>query len=1077
MWKRLRAVLPLRSIVGGIALLILSGCAPEESIVSEAEVAALPDRVDFNFHVRPILSDRCFHCHGPDRETREAGLRIDNPEGGLEHILDSGGRAFVAGNVGASEAYGRITTDDPDDVMPPASSNLVLSDYEKAIIRKWIEQGAEYKKHWAYEEIVRPEIPGATDLEENPIDAFVAASLVREGLALSEEADKESLIRRVTFDLTGLPPTVEEIDAFLADDSPNAYESLVDDLLARSSYGERMAVEWMDVARYADTHGYSMDRYRDMSPWRDWVIQSFNENKPFDEFVAWQLAGDLLPDPTIEQRLATAFNRLHPQNGEGGIVNEEFLVEYAADRVQTLGTAFLGATMECVRCHDHKYDPILQEEFYSLSSFFNNVDESGQISFDVNDMPVPTMLLPHDAEKARLDALEATARSKLRAVESLRDASDRAFEDWKGTIELAELDFNGGDALLARFPLMKDDTSKRIRNYFEPESPGRVLFGANLKSEDGPELETLVEGSREVVRLNGDDPLYFPSATGFERGKPFSVSIEAWIPEALKEGALFHYNKAGILYNYKGFEVSLLDGRWDVRLAHTFPYNSIHLESVDPVAKEVWQRVTLTYDGSSKAAGVTLWVDDAPVEMVARRDNLYKEFKPGKEDVLKEIAIKVGGRWRSKGLPGALVDELRVYRRELSPLEVAWLAKGDAVLDGVSDADWREYYAARYNEAHRDGLVALAEARSEWNALSETIREVMIMDEMPEPRQAYLLSRGLYDAKLDPVENGTPSEILPFPEDLPTNRLGLAQWLTSREHPLTSRVTINRYWQLFFGNGIVGTPEDFGSQGSLPSHPELLDWLAAEFMESGWDVKGMLRLIATSATYRQSSKGDASLLAMDPENRLLARGPRKRLTAEMIRDNALAASGLLVSKIGGPSVYPYQPEGLWKMNSGTYEQGSGEDLYRRSLYTIWKRSVPPPMMNGFDAPTRAYCVPKRQQTSTPLQALNLMNDPQIVEAARVLAERTMGRSADSEERLRYLYRSLTSRFPSSGELAALSSVYENGLKSFGDSSEKVDAFLTVGERPVGEGVNRVEVAALGVVANMVMNHDAVVTKR
>ncbi|MCB1120985.1 MAG: DUF1553 domain-containing protein [Verrucomicrobiae bacterium] len=1039
-----------------------------------SSLAVADRKVSFNYDIRPIMSDTCFLCHGPDEGQREAELRLDIRE---EAIADrDGSPAIVPGDPESSLMIWMINSDDEEDHMPPFKHPRQLTDREKELFHKWIEQGAEYEKHWS---LIPPkaEVPDEVSKPEwvrNPVDKFILKRLDEEGLSPSKQADKTTLIRRVTFDLTGLPPTIEEIDAFLADERPDAYERLVDDLLSRITYAERMTNEWMDVARFSDSHGYSQDFIRDMSPYRDWVIEAFDQDMPYDQFVQWQLAGDLLPNATRTQKLATAFLRLHPQNTEGGIVNEEFKTEYAAERVQTIGAAFMGITMECSRCHDHKYDPISTENFYELFSFFNNIDDSGQISFDEGDMPVPTLMLPTEQETRMLAILDDKIKAQEAEVRHIAASVRNDFGEWKKENPGSSWDLSGEDALAGHFPLQEGDTHEMIQSASDPSVTGRVLIGANIKQSDGPVLPIATHGSESGILLNGDDPLYFETLNFFRRGKPFSVMIDAWIPEKVKEGTLFHFNKAGILYNYKGFEVSLMDGHWDVRMAHTFPFNSIHLVSDNPVAKEVWQRVALTYDGSSRAAGLKLYIDGEPIAMRVERDRLYKNFYPNKQGVQEEIALKVGARWRSRGLPGAAVHDLKAFHRRLTDLEVAHLAGKSVALSEAAEFD---FYLNRYHPAYRSALKTLAELRTERNELNETIREVMVMDETPEPRQSYVLNRGVYNQPKQAVQPDTPEAILPFLKDLPRNRLGLAAWLVDSNNPLTARVTVNRYWQMIFGRGIVSTPEDFGNQGQLPTHPELLDWLARHFLESGWNVKELMKLIVTSATYQQTSATGPDLIERDPDNLLLARGPVKRQSAEMLRDNVLAASGLLVRKVGGLSVYPYQPEGLWSMNKGEYIQGSGEDLYRRSLYTVWKRTVPHPTMNNFDAPDRSYCVVKRQQTSSPLQALTLMNDPQFVEAARVLAERVMLTQENLDDRLVLAYRLLTSRIPNEKEMKILKNVLAELTVSFLNKEEKCDELLSVGEAGFDESLPRPILAAYAMVVSLIMNHDATVVLR
>lgn len=1059
-----------------LSALQLSGCGGVEADQTFAE--PIPDIVDFNYDVKPILSDTCYLCHGPDKENARGGLSLSNFDDATSHITENGIKALIPGNPEDSESFMRMMSDDENYVMPPPKANLVLSARDKAIIKKWIEQGAEYKKHWALITPEKASIPTvkSADWVNNDIDSFIAKKIEDKGFTPNEIADKESLIRRVTFDLTGLPPTIEELDTFLADESPEAYNNLVDRLMAKESYGERMAVEWLDVARYADTHGYSTDYYRDMSPYRDWVIKSFNNNRPFDEFVTWQVAGDLLEGSTKEQKLATAFNRVHAQNGEGGIVNEEFRIEYVKDRVQTIGTGLLGLTLHCAQCHDHKYDPISAADYYSMNAFFNSIDDSGQISYDPNDIPVPTLLLPTDKEEAKLADLKASVSKQQQLISTKYDANNVGFVKWLAKNKngsdkvLKQLTKEDKSALIAYYPLGNTDNNEVVASALNKEANGKVLYGSNLRKKDGDPMVQAIDEGREVIKLNGDDPLYFPTVNHFESASQFTVSIDAKIPADIEEGVLFHFNKAGILYNFKGFDVGIEDNHWLVRFAHTYPYNAIVLKSKTPVKRNVWQNVAMSYNGSSKADGVALYLDNQAIELEVVRDNLYKEIRHTRKGVLKEIGLKIGARWRSRGVPNTLVDNVKVYNRVLTDLEFSSAKPSIESLLAL--------YNERYNKTYQQDVAKLTALRSEYNTLSEGVKEVMVMKELPEPRQAYVLKRGNYASYGEKVYPGVPEAILPYDESLGKTRLGLSKWLMDPKNPLVSRVVINRYFQMFFGNGLVRTPEDFGNQGQLPTHPALLDWLAREFVDSGWNIKHMVKLMVTSSAYKQSSKATALLKEKDPENRMLARGPASRLTAEMIRDLALASSGLLVDKIGGESVYPYQPEGIWRMNNKDYKQGEGaEQLYRRSMYTVYKRSVPPPNMTAFDSASRSYSVGVRQETSTPLQSLALLNDPQIIEATRILSTNIMKEESDVKTQLSTLYRQLTSRFPNKKEYALINDMYVDMEVSFTESPDQATAFLSIGDMPVDESLNLVKLAALSSVANILINHDASVIKR
>ncbi|MEO1259408.1 MAG: PSD1 and planctomycete cytochrome C domain-containing protein [Bacteroidota bacterium] len=756
---------------------VLSNCKIDQTTKASVTTQSLPQVVDFNFHVKPILSDRCFKCHGPDANTREAGLRFDTQEGAFAALGENNDHfAIVPGETEKSSLIDRIFTDDPDDVMPPPESNLSLQPHEKEILKRWIEQGAEWKTHWSFLPLLRPDLPKVKNESwvQNEIDLFVLNRLEQEGLAPSVQAAKEQLLRRVSFDLTGLPPTLSALTDFLNDTAPDAYEKAVDRLLSSDAYAENMTAKWLDLARYADTHGYQDDLERLMWPWRDWVIHAFKNNMPYDQFVTWQLAGDLLPNPTKEQLIATAFNRNHKITQEGGVIDEEYRVEYVSDRTQTFGTAFLGTSFECAKCHDHKYDPISQKDYYSLFAFFNNVPEKG------------------------------------------------------------------------------------------------------------------------LIPKYGDIP------------KPY---------------------------------------------------------------------IQLT-----------------------------------KEEIEQNLAF-------------------------------------------INNAD--------------------------------TLQELklMVMREMKQPRPAFVLNRGAYDQPTDPVQPATPADIQAFPESLPKNRLGLAQWLFLEDNAIPARVLANRLWQQCFGKGIVATSYDFGNQGSLPTHPRLLDHLAIKLKDNGWDIKAILKYIVLSATYRQSARTTPELMERDPENQLLARAPRLRLTAEQIRDHALSISGLLVKEIGGPSVKPYQPEGLWaeKIGGGggstaKYVPDEGKKLYRRSLYTFWKRTVPPPSMMTFDAVSRDFCMVKRETTSTPLQALVMLNDPQIVEAARVLSYRAIEEKSELQERIAFMFQLATSRTPEKEELAGLTDYFKEELNRFSNDETAAEAFLNIGQYAQKALLGKAEMAAYALVANTIFNLDETITR-
>lgn len=1031
--------------------------------------------VDFSRDILPILSDKCYHCHGPDEQARKAELRFDTQAGAFR-VLD-GHAVIVPGKSADSELVARIISTDPDEVMPPKSANRDLSPQQIELLKRWIDQGAKWGTHWAFQPPRRPELPPVkqSDWVRNGIDQFILNRLEARGLQPSPTASRTTLIRRLTFDLTGLPPTLAEIDAFLADNRPQAYEALVDRLLESPRFGERMAVEWLDIARYADTHGYQMDRFRPVWPYRDWVIQAFNQNLPFDQFLTWQLAGDLLPQPTKAQRLATAFNRLHMQNEEGGVVEEEFRVAYITDRVNTLGTAFLGLTLECCRCHDHKYDPLTQKDFYSLFSYFQNIDESGQTSYFTAAMPVPTLLLSDDPTDARLNDLERQIAQQRQAVEMQRQAAQTDFQTWLTNRGPAPPPL----APVAEFHFEKLDASK-FENSADAQKPASAA--------DNPALVPGPHG--HGLALNGENGATFPGIGHFTRVDPFSLSLWLKPPAAAPRMVVAHHSMAPIDAGSRGYELLLEQGHVAVGLHYMWPGNSLKVRTRATLPADTWAHVVVTYDGSSRAAGVHIAVNGEPAELEVIRDGLTKDITYGSEPNL-----AIGYRFRDNGFKGGEVDEFQVFNRELTPLEIqqlagrhdlttAWTTPADQ-LNSAQRQGLLEYYLANVSPAVKTARDTLHKLRQEHNTLINPLPEIMVMKELPTPKPTFLLKRGAYDSPGDPVTANTPTALPPFPADQPKNRLGLARWLLDPHHPLTARVTVNRYWQLLFGQGLVETSDNFGSQGAQPTHPELLDWLALEFAEGSpeqtrWDVKQFLKRIVMSATYQQSSSASPQLLGADPGNQWLARGPAKRLTAEMLRDAALLTSGLLVEKQGGPSVKPYQPPGLWEIAMGrpNYDQGHGDDLHRRSLYTFWKRTVPHPAMVTFDAAERNVCVARRQSTSTPLQALALLNDVQIVESARFAAQRMLqsGGTTDAS-RVNWLFRTICSRPATEKETAILMRLISEQRELFAANRAEAIKLLAVGETKNDPQLDPVELAAGTVLAEALLNLDEAVMRR
>ncbi|BCS30980.1 hypothetical protein TBR22_A01810 [Luteitalea sp. TBR-22] len=1086
-----------RALLGALLLGVAAGCS-----VPGPSVPDLPERVDFALHVRPILSDRCFKCHGPDGAARKSDLRLDQKEVVFSR-LTSGATAVVPGRPRKSELVRRILSDDPGVVMPTPDSHLELSDYEKAILIRWIDQGAEWKPHWAFSAPTRPEIPAPVSpawTARNPIDRFVHAELKARGLAPQPEAPKETLIRRVTFTLTGLPPTPEEVAAFVRDTRPDAYERLVDRLLASPAYGERMAAEWLDIARFADTHGYQDDVPRDMSPWRDWVIGAFNRNMPVDQFVTWQLAGDLLPGATREQRLATAFNRHHMQSQEGGIVPEEYRVEYVADRVQTLGRAFLGVTLECARCHDHKYDPVQQKEYFQLFAFFNSINEAGQAPY--SGMASPTVILPSAEAEATLAALRAEREPLERALAPDSPTWDAGFEAWLKAPRRTGT-FPSTEALEVHLPLedMREGEVRMVDKKTGPKmvparifaNVGRVRGPAYLGGDEDRAPVTVDGRIGKAQRLRGDSEIKAPDeAAFFDRHQPFSLAT--WMRIDVKGTSGPFIARSGSFANgYRGYLIRLeADGTVTAALHHVAPDDSIEVRSTTAVAPSAWHHLALTYDGSSRAAGLRLFLDGAPLPTRTIVDNLHRSLInsgiEGRQMSGAPLGLRIGsvGELAKESIRDVSVDDFRAYGRQLSALEIGALATGVdtraaalAQRTPASLAALREHYLLDVDADYRATLARVTAIRGRENEILTAQPSVMAMRELPTPRPTFILARGAYDAPTTRVQPGTPAALLPFPKDLPPNRLGLAKWLLSPSHPLTARVFVNRYWAMAFGRGLVATAEDFGSQGRMPTHPALLDWLATTFVRDGWNAKAMQRLIVTSATYRQASVVDAAARAADPDNTWLARGPAYRMSVEQVRDAALAVSGLLVRRIGGPSVYPYQPAGLWEsLAAGArYPQSTGEGLYRRSLYTAWKRAAPPPSAIGFDASERLTCIVTRQRTNTPQQALILLNDPQFVEGARVLAEQVVRGASSPADRIAQAYRQVLTRSPSSNEVATLTRLLEREQARYASSKEAAVALLATGEHPRDPSLDPVELAAWTIVTSTIMNLDDAVFLR
>ncbi len=1040
-------------------------------VVLRGDESTAPGQIQFNRDIRPILSDTCFHCHGPDKAKRKANLRLDLEGSAKAKIEDH--FAIVPGVPEKSELIRRITTSDPKEHMPPVEAGRQLAPRQIELLRRWIEQGATWQAHWSFIAPTRPALPRVTDSRwtRNAVDSFILARLEKEELQPSMEADEAALIRRLSLDLTGLPPTPVEVDAFLADGSPQSYERVVDRLLASPRYGERMASRWLDAARYADTSGYQSDGDRSMWRWRDWVIEAFNRNMPFDQFTVEQLAGDLLPGATFAQRIATGFNRNHRGNSEGGIIPEEYAAEYVVDRVDTTATVWLGLTMGCARCHDHKYDPITQREFYETFAFFNNVPERGR-AVKIGNSP-PVMAAPTDAqamELANLDRQLAAAETHRLGLESQIVAAQTAWEKTFASVQPAPWTITKG--LRARFKL-----DGKLTSSFGTNAPATSVNGEPVFAPGRRGMAASFDGSRFIDCGDAGDFGFFDKFT-----------LAAWVQPRCTDGTLLsrmveQAEDSAFASDSEGYRVHLKSGRLQVHLTKRWLDDALRVETEATLLPDRWQHVAIVYDGSRLAAGVKIYVNGELQTVRVLLDQLNQTFQ-----TKQPLRIGSGGGPGNRFRGG--VGDLRVYGRTLSAEEIGIIAtiENAAELAVISPAQRTAHQTATlrawFLAEHAPALLSdaqttvteLQDRRSNW---IDSLPTVMVMVEMPEPRETFVLKRGEYDKRGERVTAGVPASLPPLPAGELRNRLGFARWLVSPAHPLTARVAVNQQWQMLFGTGLVKTTEDFGSQGEPPSHVELLDWLAAEFTRTGWDLKRLLKTLVTSATYRQSSRTTPPLLARDPENRLLGRGPRVRLPAEMIRDQSLAVSGLLVGELEGPSVKPYQPKGLWKELTGTdYEPDKGDKLWRRSLYTFWKRTSPPPTMTSFDAPGREACSVRPSRTSTPLQALALMNDVTFVEAARCLAQRVLREGGSTpEERLRFAFRLVLTRAPKPAEMTVLIHDLNDHLARFRTEPKAALELVSAGESPREARLAVEELAAYSAVAGLILNLDEAVTKQ
>jgi cytochrome c553 len=1068
-------------MLGGGALLLLA-CAAVMSQAAPAAKRSGAAAPSYNRDIRPILAENCFPCHGPDSAARKAGLRLDRFADAVLRRPDGGVPAIVPGDPVGSGLTRRILLPESDPLhMPPAAGHKSLTPAQTRTLLLWIEAGAKYEPHWSYIAPKRPALPAVKNAAwvRNPIDRFVLARLEREGLAPAPEADRRTLIRRVTLDLTGLPPEPAAVEAFVADKRPDAYERVVDRLLASPRWGEHRARYWLDAARYADTNGIHFDNYREMWSYRDWVIRAFNDNLPFDRFTVEQLAGDLLPAPSLEQRVATGFNRCNITTNEGGAIDEEYRVLYTRDRTETASQVWLGTTAGCAVCHDHKFDPLSQKEFYSLAAFFNNTTQAA-MDGNVKDTP-PVVAVPLDADRPRFDALQKEVAAARKDADARRMAARPDFDRWLTPDRAAGFASSvPADGLRFHAPL-SEGTGRDIAATLDGHAV-RLTAAADPVWANG-------QVSAKAFQRPANGAVEAPEAGDFEKDQAFTCAAWVKLGSAGAGGSVMA--RMDDQHDYRGWDLWLEGGRPGMHVIHKWPEDAVKVVSRDGLTAGRWQHVCVTYDGTSRKDGIKVYIDGAARMTDPQADAL-------KSTVRTTVPLKIGQRHTSSGVDGTGVQDVRLYGRALPPAEVralaqntraAYLAGRGASLAGPERDELFGLWLENNDAPYREAAARIAALQDEDRAIRARGTVAHVAQEKDEAAMAFVLFRGEYDRRREAVTPATPAALPPMPASFPKNRLGLARWLLLPENPLTTRVTVNRFWQEVFGQGLVRTAGDFGVTGELPSHPELLDWIAVEFRapsEKGarpWDMKRLFRLMVTSAAYRQAATVTPDKRRLDPANRLLSRGPRFRMDAEMVRDYALASSGLLAGKIGGPSVKPYQPDGVWEAvamigsNTRDYKRDMGEALYRRSLYTFWKRSAPPASLEVFNAPSREVCTVRRERTDTPLQALVTLNDVQFVEAARHLAERALKQGGPTPAaRADYVARRLLARPLRPEEKAVVLKSLATLEKHYRARPDDAKALITFGESKPDPAAAPAELAAWTMLTNQMMNLDEVLNK-
>ena len=1060
-------------VLRGIAGCCLAFC---QIFLSPSAPAAEPP-LSYNEHIRPILVENCFSCHGADSASREADLRLDRRDDAIEY------GAIAPGDPDSSVILDRIFSEDPEEVMPPPEIKKTLSAEQKDQLVRWVKEGAEYEPHWSFIPPTRPPLPAVkqADWVRNPIDQFILARLEAEGLTPALEADRRTLARRVAYDLTGLPPDPALVEAFVIDPHADAYERLVDTLLASLEWGEHRGRHWLDYARYADTHGIHFDNYREMWTYRQWVINAFNRNMPFDEFTILQLAGDLVanhgpdvtPDQILDNKIASGFNRCNITTNEGGIIDEEYLVLYARDRTETTAQVFMGLTAGCAVCHDHKFDPLSQREFYELSAFFNNTTQRAR---DGNVFNTPPILpVPLVADRPRFRELQQELPVARQAVAERKKTARPDFEAWiKSATTESIAATQPQDTPLVQLALSEGDGGATTANFLGKQTDLPLTSTTSWQPGPSGSPAALLDGRAAEL----------PGRADLEHDQPFSVSCWVKVPAVDSSYSLISKMDEGNAH--RGWDIWVEGRRIGMHLIHAWPEDALKVVANAQLKADTWTLVTVTYDGSGTTRGVNIYYDGALQKNPRIANNKFK-----KQTIRTEVPLVIGGRSQGADAHAVGLTALTIWGRSLSAAEINGLAKADTFADILKlPADERpaaakglyDWWLGTFDAAFKQATAIEAKLVAEKSAIERRGTVAHVMQEKPGMPKAYILDRGEYDRRLDEVGPDTPEMLPAFPEDLPRNRLGLAQWLLLQEHPLTTRVTVNRFWQEVFGSGLVRTSGDFGITGELPSHPDLLDWLAVEFRESGWDMKQLFRLFVTSASYRQAATTTPEKRTKDRDNRLLSRGPRFRMDAEMVRDTALAASGLLVRKIGGPSVKPYQPPGVWSAvampgsDTKKYTASTGADLYRRSMYWFWKRSAPPTSMDILNAPSREVCTVQRERTNTPLQALVTLNDPQFVEAARALADEALFLGGGTDDaRIDFIASRLLARPLESAEKTIVKQSLAKLTAWYQAHPDDAKAVITVGaSKP--EHDNAVLLASWTMLTNQLMNLDEVLCK-